>query len=121
MISLILSVVLGAALVGGLLIRRSAPWVGFALVVVSAIGIYFAWRPDDLSRIAQALGVGRGADLLLYIWVVVSFLALVALMLRLRALNERLTELARKLALATTHDPIRQTATNKQSAQPGSN
>lgn len=104
MISLILSVVLGAALVGGLLIRRSAPWVGIAMAVASAVGIYFAWVPDDLSRIAHALGVGRGADLLLYIWVVVSFLALVALMLRLRLLNEQLTELARKLALATARN-----------------
>jgi len=104
-ISLILSIVLGAALVGGLLIRKNAPSVGIAMVIASAIGIYFAWTPDDLSRIAHWLGVGRGADLLLYIWVVVSFLALVALMLRLRALNEQLTELARKLALATAQRP----------------
>jgi small membrane protein len=105
MISLILSVVLGAAFVGGLLIRKTAPSVGISMVIASAIGIYFAWVPDDLSRIARFLGVGRGADLLLYIWVVVSFLALVALMLRLRLLNEQLTELARKLALATARPP----------------
>jgi hypothetical protein len=118
MISVILSVVLGAALIGGLLIRRTAPWVGITMASASAIGIYFAWMPDDLGRIAHTLGVGRGADLLLYVWVVVSFLALVALMLRLRALNEQLTELTRKLALATAQPPSKASERDPERCQP---
>lgn len=99
MISIVLTLILAAALVAGVLLRRTSPWIGGAMAVTAAVGIYFAWRPDDLSAIAHLMGVGRGADLLLYIWVVVSFLAIVALMLRLRALREQITTLVRHIAL----------------------
>ncbi len=100
MISIVLTFILGAALAAGVLLRRTSPWIGGAMGMTAAVGIYFAWRPNDLSVIAHLMGVGRGADLLLYIWVVVSFLAIVALMLRLRALREQVTILARHIALA---------------------
>lgn len=107
MISILLTLILGAAVAGGVLLRRTSPWIGGAMSVAAAAGIYFAWRPDDLSQIAHLMGVGRGADLVLYIWVVVSFLALVALMLRLRALREQITQLARHAALGGATPPDR--------------
>jgi len=105
MISILLTVILGAAVVAGALLRRTSPWIGGSMALTAATGIYFAWQPDDLSGIAHLLGVGRGADLLLYIWVVVSFLAIVALMLRLRALREQITLLARHVALGGAAAP----------------
>ena len=107
MISILLTLILGAAVAGGVLLRRSSPWIGGAMAITAIAGIYFAWRPDDLSQIAHLMGVGRGADLVLYIWVVVSFLALVALMLRLRALREQITQLARHAALGGATPPER--------------
>ena len=107
MISILLTLILGAAVAGGVLLRRTSPWIGGSMAFTALAGIYFAWRPDDLSTIAHLIGVGRGADLLLYIWVVVSFLAIVALMLRLRALREQITLLARHAALGDAAPPDR--------------
>jgi hypothetical protein len=105
MISILLTLILAAAVAGGVLLRRTSPWIGGSMAFTALAGIYFAWRPDDLSGIAHLMGVGRGADLLLYIWVVVSFLAIVALMLRLRALREQITLLARHAALGGATPP----------------
>jgi hypothetical protein len=44
-------------------------------------------------------GVVRGADLILYLWVVISVALIVFLYLKLAALSRRLTQLARAVAL----------------------
>ena len=48
---------------------------------------------------AHVVGVGRGADLLMYLWVVVTFSAVLTLYLKIVEMNQMLTELARRLAL----------------------
>ena len=74
-ISLVLSVMMLAALAAGLALRRRAPVVGAALALAAAVGLYFVWMPDHLSAVANAMGVGRGTDLLLYLWVSLTMLA----------------------------------------------
>jgi hypothetical protein len=59
--------------------------------------------PQLWTFAARLLGVGRGADLLLYI-TVLAFLAFVgATYRRFRRLENDLTEMARQLALANEH------------------
>lgn len=68
--------------------------VGF--VVVAALSVLF---PDWLTWLARRVGVGRGADLLLYA-LVISFLSYIAMSYRrLGELERKLTVLARELAL----------------------
>ncbi len=68
--------------------------VGF--VLVAAVSVIF---PDWLTWLARRVGVGRGADLLLYA-LVIAFLGFIGLSYRrMGDLERKITVLARELAL----------------------
>lgn len=67
-----------------------------AFVVVAGISVLF---PELLTRVARAVGVGRGTDLLLYGLVIVVLAAIVATQRRHRVLEIQMTCLARRQAL----------------------
>lgn len=75
--------------------------VGKRLAFVAFIGVnvYGVLRPDDLTRVANHVGVGRGADLLLYGLLVSAVFVVVNTGLRFRAVEHRITGLVRALAL----------------------
>ena len=83
--------------------RITSPGVRSTALIVLAIGAYFVWQPEHANAVAHVVGVGRGADLLMYLWVVVTFSAVLALYLKIVEMNQMLTELARRLAL---NEPI---------------
>lgn len=73
--------------------------------VLALVGIVLIARPDWANDIAHFLGVGRGADLLVYIgFTAVAFLFL-ALYTRQRQMDVRLTELARRIAILEGEGP----------------
>ena len=72
-----------------------------AIVALTLGGIYFVWEVEASTRIANLLGVGRGADLVLYIYSAISFVLIISLLLRIKQLHEQFTELARVVALAS--------------------
>lgn len=68
--------------------------IGFVLLAVVAVLF-----PPFLTEVAQTVGVGRGADLLLY-GLTVTFLGYVAASYRrLRQMEQQVTTLARELAV----------------------
>jgi hypothetical protein len=94
-LTLLLFVVLAYALTAA----RQAKLLALLFVLLSTTGAYFVWFPSDANRLANAVGVGRGADLVLYLWVIVSFLAIINLHLKLKSQLGMLTKIARALAL----------------------
>ena len=70
-----------------------------AFVAFIAVNVYGVLRPDDLTRVANRLGVGRGADLLLYGLLVSAVFVVVNTGLRFRAVERRITGLVRAFAL----------------------
>ena len=72
-----------------------------------ATGVAIA-RPGLTVRVAQALGIGRGADLVLYCAVIVMLIGFFMVYARLRRLRRDLTILTRHLAIrdATSTAPI---------------
>jgi small membrane protein len=68
--------------------------VGFALA-----NIYAVMRPEDLTVIGRALGVGRGTDLVLYALVVAFMAGMFSMYQRFRVVDRRYTELARSVAI----------------------
>lgn len=72
-----------------------------AIFALTLGGIYFVWEVEASTRIANLLGVGRGADLVLYIYSAISFVLIISLLLRIKQLHEQFTELARVVALAS--------------------
>lgn len=96
---------LGAIVVIGLLAFRGSRraihkvfWRAY-LVLVLVAGAVAVVFPDGLTRIANAVGVGRGADLVLYGLVVTFMLVSVVLFRRLDVLERRYTQLARQIAV----------------------
>ncbi len=77
-------------------IRASKRIAFFAFIVVN---IYAVLRPDDMTWIAQQVGVGRGTDLVVYLLVVAFVFGMLNTYLRQREISNHLTDLARTVAL----------------------
>lgn len=84
---------------------RVSKLVGLGLLAVSVVGGVFVWVPGAADATARQLGVGRGADLVLYLYCAISFLLILNLSLKLRTQHEMLTRLARHMALANPRPP----------------
>ncbi|MTW15948.1 DUF2304 family protein [Rhodoplanes serenus] len=95
-----LSVLLAIVLLYAVSTLRKAPVVGIAAILTAMCGLYLVWFPSHATGLAHLAGVGRGADLVVYTWVVISLLMLLNLHLKLRAQMEEITRLARAVALA---------------------
>jgi hypothetical protein len=79
--------------------KHKSPYFFYTLTILILMGIYLLWNPIDATRLANLIGVGRGADLLLYVWVVMSFLIIINLHHKLRQLMEFVTILSRKIVI----------------------
>lgn len=69
-------------------------WLALWLVVLVVF-----WRPDSTGYLALALGVTRGADLMIYISVLVIFYLLFKIFVRLNKIEDSITRLVRQRAL----------------------
>jgi hypothetical protein len=101
---MIAQLILTALLLGILLYAwteyRRAPAIGLLAMVAALTGLYFVWIPAHATWLAELVGIGRGVDLILYVWVVISLIVLLNLHLKLRVQKEMITVLARELAIA---------------------
>ena len=106
---MIAQLVLSALLAGILLYAwteyRRSPAVALLTVFVASAGMYFVWMPEHSTQLAELVGIGRGVDLILYIWVCISLIVLLNLHLKLRTQMELITTLARRIAIADTQPP----------------
>ena len=68
-------------------------------VLLAVAGVLFVAFPEVTNKIARALGVGRGADLFLYLAITCGSVLACHLYLRIRSLEIRQVELVRQLAL----------------------
>jgi small membrane protein len=102
---LALSLLLGIVLLYAWAQYRRSPIVTVLSCAVSLIGFYFVWLPSHATRVAELVGIGRGADLVLYVWACISLVILLNLHLKLRTQHELLTQLARSIALANATLP----------------
>lgn len=75
----------------------------FALFVVACIASVA--QPEMLTRIANAVGVGRGADLVLYALVVAFAFVSLNTYLKFKDMEARVTVLARQLAISQATVP----------------
>lgn len=80
------------------LLAFSSVWV---LIAAAAI------VPHVTDDVAQRVGVERGADMLVYIAVLVLLYAVYRLFVRVQKINEEITELVRQIALASPKVPVK--------------
>jgi hypothetical protein len=102
---LIVSTLLCALIIYALLQKKDFPLVGRAMPLVALLGIYMVWFPERTSEAATWVGIGRGVDLMMYIWILASGLILLVLHLKLVTYERKLTELARQMAIAAALAP----------------
>ena len=77
--------------------------LGLLLLLVAAVlAVIF---PGIVNDLAQLVGVGRGADLLLYGFLVVFISTVLSNARKQRRQDEQITELARKIAVANPEFP----------------
>ena len=69
-----------------------------ALAVFAGLAIFFILFPDYTNTIASKLGVGRGADLLFYLCILLFIFIIAKLFARIRRLEKILTEHVRQTA-----------------------
>src|SRR5271165_6494686 len=73
-------------------------------VIFFVIATGFIVFPDSTTKVAHVLGVGRGADLLLYLSLFAGIHAFLLLYLRTRRLERKMTELIRTMAMRDAED-----------------
>lgn len=112
--------ILGVALGGGALMRSSGGARHLAIrrllllgfIVVAILSVI---EPLLLTRIAQAVGVGRGTDLVLYLLFLLVLGFMASTYRRFREMERQVTVLTRRLAL---DDVERRNATEREAPQP---
>ena len=76
--------------------------IAFGIFASVILAVLF---PEFTTTVANAVGVGRGTDLILYLLVVGSVFAVVMLATRLMSIENTLTELVRQLAILNADRP----------------
>jgi hypothetical protein len=71
----------------------------FLLFILVATAVVFIIWPDLTNSIARRLKVGRGADLIFYISILIFWFVVLKLYARMRRMEQALTDMARKQAL----------------------
>lgn len=70
-----------------------------AFFLFLALNVYAVLFPEHTTVLAHLLGIGRGADLLLYLLVVAFVFGMLNTYLRFRGTTQQITQLARTLAI----------------------
>lgn len=77
--------------------------IGFVLFMI--LGAVAVVRPQEVSRVAEFVGVGRGTDLMLYGLIVAFGFATINTYLRFKELELRYARLARAIAIRGAETP----------------
>jgi small membrane protein len=99
--------IIQALLIGGLLLcvfyalthKQQSRFLSGAILLVAIIGMYLVLFPERTNEVAHFVGVGRGADLILYCWLIISMIISLNLRLQILGLQGLITDLAREMAL----------------------
>jgi hypothetical protein len=79
---------------------RQIPLVASAVICAALFGGYLIWNPEHATSLAHLFGIGRGTDLVLYVWVLISFALMLVLYFNSREQFQIVTVLVRAIALA---------------------
>jgi hypothetical protein len=101
----IFQVLLTAVLLGYILYAQTQKRVTYLLSEVTSLasiaGLVLIWKPELANVLARWVGIGRGADLILYCFVVLGMIVTLNVHLRVSSQLAMITELARSIALAS--------------------
>lgn len=88
--------------------RRLAPRAAIAWMTLWGAAAIAIANPELLVVVARFVGIGRGADLVLYLSIIFVFVAVFLIYLRFKRVDEQITQLTRRIAiLSAEHDDER--------------
>jgi len=105
---LLLTALLALVLVYAWSAHRTVPIIGLLASGAALAGLYFVWVPEHATVLAALAGIGRGSDLIVYTWVVISLLIMLNLHLKLRLQLDMITRLARTVAIDRARESRRE-------------
>jgi small membrane protein len=73
-------------------------------LLFAAGGMILVLRPDLATRIAHSIHIGRGTDLLLYVFILFSLFNYVGIASELKAIERRTTEIVRQIAISEARE-----------------
>lgn len=76
-------------------------WLSFWLIVLMSI-----FNLGKLSQIAQAFGIGRGVDFVIYLSLIALFYFLYSLMVKYKQVQENMTKIVRELAIRDVKNKV---------------
>jgi len=79
-------------------------WVGAAVIIS---------HPDTSTFLADLVGIGRGADLILYVSFLIAFYLIFRIHLMLNRLEQEITQIVRSMALEQLREPINPTSEHR--------
>jgi hypothetical protein len=74
-------------------------YLSISVWLITFAALLTIWVPEFSTTLAHWMGIGRGADLIIYLWMATSLLLFLFVRISLFKLEEKLTELTRKVAL----------------------
>jgi small membrane protein len=79
--------------------RQKSRLLSRAMSIVALTGMYLVLFPEHTNTLAHLVGVGRGVDLLLYCWLVISIIVSMHLQIQILQLHGLITQLVREMAV----------------------
>jgi small membrane protein len=72
-------------------------------IIIILVGIVFLIYPNLTTRIANLVGIGRGSDLIFYLFIIYGIFWFNILSTRNRQIDRKLTKIVRAIALANPY------------------
>lgn len=98
---LLIMCLLGVSSYGMRTFIKGSYFIGGAVTVLALVGVVFVVHPEYSTMIANYAGIGRGADLLLYLFFMLSVVLILLIHAKFERQNVLITDLARSIALNT--------------------
>ena len=106
-ITILLMLTLLITLTYSLLLVHQGSIIGLALSLLCLSAILLVILPERATEVANILGVGRGADLLLYFCFMSGSIIFLLIHVRIRKQNYMITKIVREIAIASASKPDR--------------
>lgn len=80
------------------LMKTFTPWLKLLAVFAGGSGIFFVLNPSVANSLAHSLNVGRGADLMLYFFIMLMFFSSISVYRKMKEMQNQITRLFRDKA-----------------------
>jgi len=89
----------------GLVQKNRSSIISLMIYATSITGVYFVWLPSHATYIAEKIGVGRGADLVLYSCIIIGLIIALNIHIKFRKTLVLITQIARHIAIESVMLP----------------